>query len=78
MTSKADMVLPIEIQNPISELVNIKPNYYTPLGAAYLGDSLNLLKTIPDSSINLIMASPPYALVFKKEYGNVDAEKYVE
>ena len=33
---------------------------------------------IPPASIDLIVTSPPYALEFKKEYGNVAKEKYVE
>jgi DNA modification methylase len=54
------------------------PYYQTKLGSAYLGDSLNLIKEIPDSSIDLICTSPPFALLRKKEYGNVDAHEYVE
>ncbi|MFZ5558984.1 MAG: DNA-methyltransferase [Pseudomonadota bacterium] len=54
------------------------PYYRTPLGAAYLGDSLAGMKRIPDGSINLVFTSPPYALHFKKEYGNVDKSDYVE
>lgn len=53
------------------------PFYTTDLGQAYLGDSLELLRQIPDSSVNLVMTSPPYALHFKKEYGNVDKIEYV-
>lgn len=70
--------LPVEVENPFRDRINKSPFYYTPLGAAYLGDSLEILKLIPDSSINLIVTSPPYALVFKKEYGNVDADRYVD
>jgi site-specific DNA-methyltransferase (cytosine-N4-specific) len=51
--------------------------YRTYLGAAHLGDSKDLLKLLPDKSINLIMTSPPFALRRKKEYGNVEAEDYV-
>lgn len=51
--------------------------YHTPKGAAFLGDSRDVLKTIPDSSVNLVFTSPPYALHFKKEYGNVDKDEYV-
>lgn len=54
------------------------PFYTTPLGAAYAGDSRELMAKIPDSSINLVFTSPPYALHFKKEYGNVDKSEYVE
>jgi DNA modification methylase len=49
----------------------------TQLGAAFLGDSSELLAAIPDESVDLIITSPPYALHFKKEYGNVDQDQYV-
>lgn len=55
-----------------------KPFFSTNLGAAYLGDSHELLKAIPDESINLIVTSPPFALQRKKEYGNVPPEEYVD
>ncbi|MEA5554209.1 site-specific DNA-methyltransferase [Anabaena cylindrica UHCC 0172] len=58
--------------------LNCKPYYTTKLGAAYLGNSLELMANIPDESIDLICTSPPFALVRKKEYGNVDADKYIE
>jgi len=50
----------------------------TNLGKIYLGDSLDLMKSFKDESINLIMTSPPFGLVRKKDYGNVDADKYLE
>jgi site-specific DNA-methyltransferase (cytosine-N4-specific) len=37
-----------------------------------------LLAKIPDASVNLVFTSPPYALHFKKEYGNVDKAEYVK
>lgn len=54
------------------------PYYVTRLGAAYLGDSLAGLQALPDSSTNLVLTSPPYALHFKKEYGNVSKDQYVD
>jgi DNA modification methylase len=51
--------------------------YETPSGAAYLGDSREIMAEIPDNSVNLVFTSPPYALHFKKEYGNVSKEDYV-
>lgn len=51
--------------------------YSTPLGAAFVGDARHVLTRIPDSSVNLVVTSPPYALHFKKEYGNVDKADYV-
>ena len=35
------------------------------------------LRQIPDGSINAVITSPPYALHFKKEYGNVSKNDYV-
>lgn len=54
------------------------PYYSTSLGDAYLADSMRLLKALPDASINAIVTSPPYALHFKKEYGNAEKIDYVE
>ena len=44
----------------------------------YEGDALPLLAEIPSHSLDLILTSPPYALHFKKEYGNVDKDGYVD
>lgn len=55
-----------------------EPFFVTDLGAAYLADSRDVLRRLPDSSVNLAFTSPPYALHFKKEYGNVDKRDYVE
>jgi site-specific DNA-methyltransferase (cytosine-N4-specific) len=55
-----------------------KPLYTTALGQAHLADSLSLMKKMEPESINLVMTSPPYALLFKKEYGNADQGKYVQ
>ena len=51
--------------------------YTTTHGAAYLGDSLDLLRALPQGSVNLVLTSPPYALHFKKSYGNVSKADYV-
>ena len=48
----------------------ITPYYQTDSGQAYLGDSLKLMKLIPDNSVNLVLTSPPFALTRQKEYGN--------
>lgn len=52
--------------------------FRTRRGAMYTGDARQLLQQLPESSVNLILTSPPYALHFKKEYGNVDKAAYVE
>lgn len=59
-------------------LPGFSPYYSTDLGDAYLADSLEVLKAIPDGSINAVVTSPPYALHFKKEYGNTEKQGYVE
>ena len=59
------------------EIRAMKPYYSTDLGRAYLGDSLKVMQEFPDHSVNLILTSPPFALTFKKDYGNVDATEYV-
>jgi site-specific DNA-methyltransferase (cytosine-N4-specific) len=53
------------------------PVYATKLGAAYSGDSLELLRVLPTDSVEAVITSPPYALEFKKEYGNVEKDGYV-
>lgn len=51
----------------------------TALGAAYLADSAEFMsRRLRRESVDLIMTSPPYGLVRKKSYGNVDADDYVE
>lgn len=52
--------------------------YETALGQMYLGDTLELMPTIDDKTINLIVTSPPFGLVRKKDYGNVDADQYLD
>lgn len=56
----------------------VKPSYKTPNGAAYIGDSRDLLARLPDDSLNLVMTSPPFALQRVKAYGNKDQTEYVD
>lgn len=61
-----------------SELVTgFEPFFTTSLGSAYLADGLGLLRAVPDSSVNVVVTSPPYALHFKKEYGNAEKSDYI-
>ena len=55
-----------------------EPTYATELGEAWVGDSRKLLKKIPDASIDLVVTSPPYGLLKKKEYGNENQKDYVK
>lgn len=54
-----------------------QPHYVTSLGEAWVGDSKQLLKKIKSQSIDLVITSPPYGLLKKKEYGNEPQEDYV-
>jgi DNA modification methylase len=60
------------------KITDIEPYFATELGSAYLGDSLELLPKIPPRSVDLICTSPPFALLRKKAYGNVEASEYVD
>lgn len=53
------------------------PYYSTDFGQAFLGDSLEIMKNLPDNSINLILTSPPFALTRQKEYGNKPEQEYI-
>ncbi|MDO9401203.1 MAG: site-specific DNA-methyltransferase [Polaromonas sp.] len=55
-----------------------KPLYHTASGQAYVGDSLELLAELPDNSIDLVITSPPFALLRQKTYGNVEEAGYVQ
>ena len=44
----------------------------------FLGDSKEVLKKLSDSSVDLIVTSPPYADQRKGTYGGIHPEKYVE
>ena len=50
----------------------------TARGRIIHGDSIAMLRTYGDDSVDLIMTSPPFGLVRKKDYGNVDANEYVD
>ena len=76
-SQKAIIFAPI-VSHPRVLVARTAPLYSTDLGAAYVADSLQLMKEIPAGSIAAVVTSPPYALHFKKEYGNVDKAAYVE
>lgn len=43
-----------------------------------LGDSQNILRELPDNSVDLIFTSPPYADQRKNTYGGIHPNKYVD
>lgn len=51
--------------------------FKTPLGSALVGDSAGVLADLSDESVDLIITSPPFALLREKTYGNADQESYV-
>jgi len=51
--------------------------YHSELGEMHCADSLQYMEGMPAESVDLVMTSPPYALHFKKEYGNADQSEYV-
>ena len=50
----------------------------TRLGQIVLGDSVEFLSRLRAKSVDLIVTSPPFGLVRKKDYGNVESHEYVE
>ena len=54
------------------------PIYTTQYGQSYLGDSLYLLNSLANNSVDLVITSPPFALQRQKSYGNEDQDLYVD
>ena len=52
--------------------------FRTPSGSALVGDSLDLLAGLPPDSVDLVVTSPPFALLRPKSYGNAAQQEYVE
>lgn len=52
--------------------------YKTKFGESFVGNSLDLMKSMDEGSVDLVVTSPPFALLRKKEYGNKDQDEYVE
>lgn len=57
--------------------MSVEPLFETALGKVYCADSLQILQSVQTASVDLVLTSPPYALHFKKEYGNIDQSAYV-
>jgi site-specific DNA-methyltransferase (cytosine-N4-specific) len=57
--------------------IPFEPVYATDYGELFCADSLEFMRSLPDDSIDLVVTSPPYALHFKKEYGNACQKEYV-
>jgi len=59
------------------EIPNSMQIYRTDLGLQVCADSLEILKALPPESVDLIITSPPFALLRQKSYGNEDQTRYV-
>lgn len=56
----------------------MKAFFKTKFGSIYYADSLEYMPTMNNDEVNLIMTSPPFGLVRKKDYGNVDSHEYLD
>ena len=65
-------------RHPARLLRKSAPLYSTQYGAAYTSGSLEMMRELPAGVVKAVVTSPPYALHFKKEYGNVEKDGYVE
>jgi len=61
----------------VAELFDSPPAYTTHRGAAYLGDSRDLLRELPSNVVDLVVTSPPFDLSHQKEYGDDWEEDYI-
>ncbi len=52
--------------------------HQTKWGEIVLADSLEFLTSVAAESVDLIITSPPFGLVRKKDYGNVESHEYVK
>ncbi|MGO9649465.1 MAG: DNA-methyltransferase [Terriglobales bacterium] len=54
------------------------PYHRTSHGQIVLGDSLEYMRKLKAASVDLIVTSPPFGLLRKKDYGNVESGEYIE
>jgi site-specific DNA-methyltransferase (cytosine-N4-specific) len=71
------------IQRRIAETKHRKdamplPVYRTPLGRATAGRAEDWLPSLPARSVDLVITSPPFALLRQKSYGNLEQDDYVD
>lgn len=52
--------------------------FRTDRGEAIVGDSMVVLSQLPADSVDLVVTSPPFALLREKSYGNLGQDEYVE
>ena len=52
--------------------------YQTSCGSSYCGDARELLDELAPSSVQLVVTSPPFALLREKSYGNRAQDEYID
>jgi hypothetical protein len=52
--------------------------YRTKCGRAFLTRAEAYLPSLPENSVDLVVTSPPFALLCQKAYGNLDQSEYVD
>lgn len=75
-----------EIKSPEIKVTESKPEklpapaYTTKAGQMFNGDALKILPALSAAGhrVKLIVTSPPFALLRKKDYGNEDSDSYVQ
>lgn len=60
------------------ELMKPRLFHKTEYGQIFLGDSLDVMEGMKPGSVDLVMTSPPFGLVRKKEYGNAESHEYLD
>lgn len=76
-------VSPEYVTTPGNDTVGVYPSLAAapdePIqGAAYAGDSRQLLDYLEELSIDLVVTSPPFGLRKEKQYGNKSPEEYID
>lgn len=72
--------LPAETRRPTAgdDRPQMEKVFETKLGAIWAADSLHYMQEeMEDNSVDLIVTSPPFCLLTKKEYGNEEAHEYL-
>jgi DNA modification methylase len=54
----------------------LKPFYSATHGSIFAVEALDFIKKMDDESVDLIFTSPPFDLITKKAYGNLNGEQY--
>jgi DNA modification methylase len=60
------------VMKALPRVIGIPAHYTTELGVLFIGDCLDVLRELPDQSVDLVVTSPPYDR--QSKYGN--GEKY--